>query len=88
MQFIDLLEDQEKRDYEKAKVIHDMREAEDERLELENSANKASRRKVVQNENFAKLKVKEFESQLIVKRAQQIAADANFMASARMPDTI
>ena len=33
VQFIDKLDDQERRDYEKAKIIHDQREAEVNRLE-------------------------------------------------------
>lgn len=88
LSLVDPLDDQERRDYETAKLVQDQRQAEEDRLEQLDQNQRTQKLKAIQKENFSLLKTKEFESQLIVQRAKKIIADAHFSTSVRMPDSM
>ena len=72
-------------DFEKAQVIHEAKEIEDQRLEDQDNAQRATRLKLVQNENYAKLAKQHAQTQKS-KRDDRVTTESGFYASVRIPD--
>ena len=85
IQFVKQLADLENQDYQKAKVIYDAKEQEDQRLEDEDNEQRAKRLKVIQDENFQKLAKQHAQTQKSM-RNDRIATESGFYASVRIPD--